>query len=114
MGHPPVVHEAEDGTAERKERIEIRQFSPYDQRDGRRPPIALLQARLGQQRSGKTMGQIIGHTSLSISSSSRSAMTCGAGMRLSSKRPYRAIQTNGHGHHAPTPGGVPQDMRASP
>jgi hypothetical protein len=47
MGHPPVVHKAEDGTAERKERIEIRQFGPHDQRDGRRRSVALLQARLG-------------------------------------------------------------------
>jgi hypothetical protein len=47
MGQSPVAHEAEDGTTERKERIEIRQFGPHDQRDGRRWPVALLQAHLG-------------------------------------------------------------------
>jgi hypothetical protein len=48
MGHPPVVYKAEDGTAEREEKIEIRQFGPYYQCDGRRRPITLPEARLGQ------------------------------------------------------------------
>jgi hypothetical protein len=66
MGHPTVVHEAEDGAANREEKIEIRQFSPHHQRDGRRRTVTLLEARLGQQRPGKAMGEIIGHNALSI------------------------------------------------
>ena len=137
MGHTSVMHEAEDGTAERKERIEIRQFGPHDQCDGRRRPVALLQARLGEQRSGKAMGQIIGHTSLSIPPPSRSNKTGESRIRLhprvstpallavlsgqslgqprisshlthQRKKPDRAIQDNDHGRQAPTPGGCPK------
>jgi hypothetical protein len=71
MGHPPVVHEAEDRATERKEKIQIWQFGPHHQRDGRRRPVSLLEARLGQQRPGKAMGEIIGHNFLSISPTRR-------------------------------------------
>ena len=66
MGHPTVVHEAEDRAAEREEKIQIWQFGPHHQRDGCRRTVPLLQARLGQQRPGKAMGEIICHNSLSI------------------------------------------------
>ena len=66
MGHSPVVHEAENGAAEREEKIQIQQFGPHHQRDGRRRTVPLLEARLGQQGPGKAMGEIICHTSLSI------------------------------------------------
>jgi hypothetical protein len=69
------MYEAEDRAAEREEKIQIRQFGPYHQRDGCRRPVPLLQARLGQQRPSKAMGQIIGHTSLSVLPSSQSAKT---------------------------------------
>ena len=71
MGHPTVVHEAEDGAAEGEEKIQIRQFGPHHQRDGRRRTVTLLEACLGQQRSGKAMGKIIRHHSLSVPQPSR-------------------------------------------
>jgi hypothetical protein len=61
MGHPPVVHEAEDGAAEPEEKIQIRQFGPHDQRHRRRRTVPLLEAHLGQQRPGQAMGEIIRH-----------------------------------------------------
>jgi hypothetical protein len=67
MGHPPVMHEAVDGAAKPEEEIQIRQFGPYHQRDGRCRTVPLLQASLGQQSSGKAMGEIIRHTSLMCS-----------------------------------------------
>ena len=50
----------------REENIQIWQFGPHHQRDGCRRTVPLLQARLGQQRPGKAMGEIICHNSLSI------------------------------------------------
>jgi hypothetical protein len=76
MGHAPVVHEAEDGAAEREETIQIRQFGSNHQRDGRRRPVPLLEARLGQQRPGQAMGQIIGHPSLSLLPTSCEGKPC--------------------------------------
>jgi hypothetical protein len=99
MGHPAMVHKAQDGTAERKERIQIRQFGPHHQRDGRRRPVALLQARLGEQRSGKAMGQIIGHHSLSILPTPRSHQTGESRLRLhSGASTPRAWQRSLSGH----------------
>ncbi len=71
MGHPTVVHEAEDRAAEREEKIQIRQFGPHHQRDGRRRTVPLLEACLGQQSAGKAMGEIIRHRSLSVPQPSR-------------------------------------------
>jgi hypothetical protein len=66
MGHPTVVHEAEDGATEGEENIQTRQFGPHHQRDGRRRTVSLLQAGLGQQGAGKAMGKIIRHPFLSV------------------------------------------------
>jgi hypothetical protein len=79
MGHPAVVHEAEDGAAEREEKIQIRQFGPHHQRDGRRGTVPLLEAGLGQQRSGKAMGEIIRHPFLSVPHTWHADMACASG-----------------------------------
>ena len=62
MGHPPVVHEAEDRAAEHEEKIQIWQLGPYHQRHGRRRTITLLEARLGQQRrGGQNPSEVVGY-----------------------------------------------------
>jgi hypothetical protein len=76
MGHPPVVHEAEDGAAEREEKIQIRQFGPHYQRHRRRRTVSLLEARLGQQRPSQAMGEIIRHNALSVPPASPCDKTC--------------------------------------
>jgi hypothetical protein len=76
MGHASVVHEAEDRAAEREEKIQIRQFGPDHQRNGRRGAVPLLEAGLGQQRAGQAMGEIICHPFLFVPHTVNAPMVC--------------------------------------